>query len=149
MLGDRGIGNAYAAIDHFGRALALADFNRDGLVDFVITHVEEPTALLVNETKSSHHWIQVALVGVEDERDAIGSRVEVITDGGTFTQWMTAGDGYLARNEKVLFFGVGACERILSLTITWPSGQRQSIGSIPMDCRVQVTQSRDEVYILP
>ncbi len=149
VLSDRGTGNAYSAIDHFGRALALADFNRDGLVDFVITHVEERTALLVNETKSSHHWIQVALVGVEDERDAIGSRVEVITDDGTFTQWMTAGDGYLARNEKVLFFGVGGCEGIVGLTITWPSGQRQSIGSIPMDCRVQVTQSRDEVYILP
>ena len=47
------------------------DFDRDGRLDFVISHIEEPTALLLNRTPADHHWLQLQLVGTESERDAI------------------------------------------------------------------------------
>ena len=32
------------------------DFNRDGRIDFVITHLGEPSALLINRTAATHRW---------------------------------------------------------------------------------------------
>ena len=77
--------SGYWSDDHLGRALACLDFDRNGWPDFVITHIEEPTALLVNRTIADHHWLQLELVGTESERDGIGARVDIRCRDQTFT----------------------------------------------------------------
>ena len=38
---------------------------------------------------------------------------------------MTAGDGYLASNERLLIFGLGDAVHIDELEVRWPAGTRQ------------------------
>lgn len=120
---------------HLGRGLATLDFNRDGKLDFVVTHIGETSALMINQTPSPAHWLQLRLIGTESERDAIGARVRVATDRGDAFAWVIAGDGYLSHNESLLSFGLGDAERVNSVTIHWPSGHIDRHIDVPIDRR--------------
>ena len=59
--------------EYLGRSLAKCDWNRDGLEDVVISHLDSPTALLTNRSKPVGHVLLVRLVGVESSRDDKGT----------------------------------------------------------------------------
>jgi hypothetical protein len=130
---------------HVGRSLAILDFNRDGLNDVVMTNVEEPSALLLNQTEVANHWLQVELVGTSSERDAVGA--EVVLMGSKMTQhaWRVAGDGYLCSNEGIVAFGLGDDDVIERLTVSWPDGTTQELTDVAVDQRVIVVQGQAEV----
>ena len=119
--------SGYWSDAHLGRALARLDFNRDGKNDFVVTHLGERSALLLNETPSDNHWLQVRLVGVQSERDAVGARVRVRAGEREWTDWVISGDGYLCRNEAVVSFGLGNATKVDEIVIDWPSGVQQTL----------------------
>ena len=133
---------------HLGRALARLDVDQDGRVDYVVTHVGEPSALLLNETPSNGHWTQLVLVGTESERDAIGARVTVRAGDQQWTDWITGGDGYLCRNESFVPFGLGDQNRIDEITVEWPSGKNQTWASIPADQRYMLIEGESESFEL-
>ena len=132
--------SGYWSRAHLGRGLARLDFNRDGRMDFVVTHINEPSALLVNQTETTNHWVQIELVGTRSERDAIGARVTIRYEGQASTDWQVAGDGYLAKNESLIAFGLGFAENIDSIEIKWPSGLEESISDVDIDTRVLVVE---------
>lgn len=134
---------------HVGRALAKLDYNRDGKTDFVLTQIERPSALLVNQTEAGHHWIQIVLSGTRSERDAIGARIEVKLGDQTMVGWNVAGDGYLCSNEPTVSFGLGTADVIDRLKIHWPNGQTQLLSNVPVDQRLLVVESESGYFVLP
>lgn len=130
---------------HVGRSLAMLDFNRDGMKDVVMTNVEEPSALLLNQTVVGNHWLQVELVGTSSDRDAVGA--EVVLTGAKATQhaWRVAGDGYLCSNERIVDFGLGADSVIERLTVFWPDGSKQDFAGVAADQRVIVVEGQKQV----
>lgn len=142
-------GSGYWSDMHVGRGVARLDWNRDGKSDFVVTHLGERSALLVNRTDSSHHWLQVVLQGVESERDAVGARVTLrLAEGRELTRWVTAGDGFFCRNEPVVAFGLGQLASVESMTVIWPSGRIQKITAPPVDRRLLVIENESQAFVL-
>ena len=133
--------SGYWSKQHLGRALARLDFNRDGKDDFVVTHMADPSALLINQSQSGHHWLQVELVGVRSERDAIGAKITLNLGAREIARWLTAGDGYLCRNEPVVAFGLGEVESVDRIVIQWPRGARQELMNVKADQRLLVVES--------
>src|SRR6185312_5168276 len=119
--------------EYLGRGLARLDWNRDGREDFVISHLDAPTALVANVSRETGHYLAVQLRGVRSSRDAIGAEVAIEAAGRRRTQWITAGDGYQASNQRQLVFGLGAEERVEKLLIRWPSGLRQEFAGLAAD----------------
>jgi hypothetical protein len=117
-------------------------------MDLVVTHIDEPSALLINQTKSANRWLQLQLVGTVSERDSIGARVRLRTGDQEFVEWVTAGDGYLCTNENLVCFGLGRVEKIDSIEIQWPSGKRQSFNQVPIDSRLLIIEGEAETYRL-
>ncbi|MGB0598577.1 MAG: FG-GAP-like repeat-containing protein [Rubripirellula sp.] len=134
--------------NHLGRGLARLDWNRDGLPDFVVTHLGESSALLVNQSPNSNHWVQLVLRGVESERDAVGARVELRAGNRKFTEWVTAGDGFFCRNEPMISFGLGEIETVEEMTIHWPSGKIQSIQDLQTNQRLLVIENQSAPFSL-
>lgn len=137
----------YWSGNYLGRGMARIDFDRDGKFDIVITHLGDPTALLLNKTKTDNHWLKVKVVGTESERDAIGTKVTIRAGDQTWTNWAIAGDGYLCRNEAVIPFGLGNATEIDQLTVQWPSGKQQSFAKIAADQQVLLIQNQPEPFI--
>ncbi len=78
----KSVPGAYFREPALGRALATLDFDRDHKIDFVATHLDRPAALIRNMTESTNHWLELELVGVHCERDAIGAFVTCETKEG-------------------------------------------------------------------
>ena len=107
-----------------GRSLARLDWNRDGREDACISYLNDPSALLTNTTATTGNFLSVKLVAVNSARDAIGSRVRVVSGNQSWTQQLTAGDGFQASNERLLVFGLGHRSTIDRIEIVWPSGAK-------------------------
>src|SRR5262245_34986750 len=55
-----------------GRAVAVADFDRDGRLDIVVQSLDRPAVLLMAHGGSGH-WLEVDLVGAGGNPDAVGA----------------------------------------------------------------------------
>lgn len=112
-----------------GRAIALIDFNRDGLEDAAIGHLDQPVALLQNETEHPGHGVVLELVGTIRDRDAIGSRVEVHLSNRVLRHQVIAG-GYQTSHQKQLVIGTGSASAIDRIIVHWPNGSKDEFSNV-------------------
>ncbi len=115
----------YFRSPHLGRAVARLDWNNDGRLDLVVGHLRDRYALLTNTTPQPGSWLAVQLVGTRSNRDAIGAQVTVSAGQVQRTRQLTAGDGYMASNQRIVHFGLGTATEAERLEILWPTGTRQ------------------------
>ena len=107
---------------YLGRGLALLDFNRDGLEDFAVSHIDSPAAVVMNNSNRAGQFVGIRLVGVASCRDAVGSRVRLTAGEKVYVRQLTAGSGYMASNEPHLIFGLADELRVESASVDWPDG---------------------------
>jgi hypothetical protein len=135
----------YVNRNHVGRAMWKIDADRDGRIDLVVTHQTEPLALLMNQTPTDHSWIKLQLVGVDCERDAIGSTVTINRGKLQRMAPLVSGDGFYCGNQRVLHFGLGSDEDLSSTAIVqvrWPNGEQQN-ETLLINREYIVVQGRD------
>ena len=138
---------AYFERPHAGRAVARLDWNRDGLEDCCITHVDAPVALLSNQTPHPGHYLVLHLRGVRSSRDAIGSIVKIKTGSRTLTRYLTAGDGFEASNQRILTFGLGPLEHVDEVEIHWPGETRQKLGSLKPNTEILIVEGQPPRFL--
>lgn len=131
---------------YLGRGMTRLDFNHDGKQDFLITHLDAPSALMMNQTETSNHWLAIQLVGTSSERNAIGAQVDVHVGDQVLSNWIVGGDGYLSRNQPTVNFGLGPTEQVNQIVVTWPSGAKQSYAAPEVDGYLLLVEDDPEVY---
>ncbi len=125
--------DGYLSGNHSGRALWTMDIDRNGKTDLLVSHQTEPVAMLINQTESEHHQIAFRLIAREGSRDAIGAVIEIEKEGERLTGVVSAGDGYLCSNERVVRFGLGKSSKPIAGKIRWPDGAEQSLEGLIVD----------------
>lgn len=120
----------YFEKEWLGRPAARLDWNRDGLEDLIVGHLDEPSALLTNTTSEHGHWVAIRLVALHGNREAIGSTVTGLAGERAPVVPLAAGDGYQSSNERRLIIGLGAANMLGQTTIRWPGGSEQSLGDL-------------------
>ena len=128
-----------------GRTLAQFDLDRDGRMDLVGNHLDQPVAILKNESDSGN-WIQIVLVGVESERDAIGAIVTARSGGRERKLWKTSG-GYMTGNEPILHLGLGDAKSVDELTVRWPTGETQTFNDLAGNSRWLIIENEHDAYL--
>ena len=127
-----------------GRALAICDWNHDGLIDFWLTNRNGPRLrLLGNATRSDHNYLKLRLEGQSCNRDAIGARVEVVfrhSDSQPLIKTLHAGDGYLAQSSKWMHFGLGEHQAPVDIRVQWPDGSTEVIRGLAPNQHYRLTQ---------
>ncbi|TWU47798.1 FG-GAP-like repeat-containing protein [Rubripirellula reticaptiva] len=132
--------------NHVGRAAITADHNRDGQMDIAVVDLLAPVALLENQTQTNNHWIQFVIVGVESERGAIGTRIEVSQGTEKQVAVTATGDGYQGRSEAVVPFGLGSSEAPVGVKVIWPSGVESYLPSLRPDTRYLIVEGQSEPW---
>lgn len=117
--------SGYWSKPHVGRAMARLDFDGDGRDDITTTHLNEPAAVLLNRTDTPLSWIRLALVGTDSPRNAVGADISVYTAERTLVHRLTAGDGYLCRDQPAITIGLGTHATDVDIRVRWPSGSIQ------------------------
>ena len=127
-----------------GRGLAWADYDNDGKPDLVFSHNGGPISLLHNETMTDNNWICLELIGdgKKSNRNAIGSRVEIEHGGNRQVRFINGGGSYLSASDRRILAGLAKSDRADRVTVTWPSGQKQSFANLGCKCWWRLTEGK-------
>jgi len=107
------------------RAIITGDYDNDGAVDLLITQNHGPAVLLRNEGGNQNHWLRLALKGLNDNKSAIGTKVEVFSGGNRQKFEIYGSNGYLGQNSPYLTVGLGEAKEADIVRMLWPTGVLQ------------------------
>ncbi len=107
------------------RAIITGDFDNDGAVDLLITQNHGPAVLLRNEGGNKNNSLRLALKGLNDNKSAIGTKVEVFAGGLRQKFEVYGSSGYLGQNSPYLTIGLGQAKEADVVRMLWPSGVLQ------------------------
>lgn len=110
-----------------GRAAATWDYDNDGDLDIIVSHVDlkANAVLLRNDCNNGNHWLGLSLEGKNGAAAAIGATVVLYRQGKAsvyINQWTLT---YLSNSDPRLHMGLGKNPVIDSLEITWSDGARE------------------------
>ena len=130
------------------RAVAKADYDRDGDVDLLVTENNGPARLLRNDS-SGGNVLRVRLAGRpgsgRGNLDALGAQATVTAGGVRQVRRVRTGSGYLSQSEKTLTFGLGSADRVDTLTVRWPDGRLERHVGLPAGYEVHVIDGQGMV----
>jgi hypothetical protein len=116
------------------RGAAFGDLDNDGLVDVAINCNDGPAIIMHNRDGHGYHWLTLNLIGSSSNRDAIGSKIRLLTDSGQQqTRFVSTAGSYISASDKRAHFGLGSSKKIRLIEITWPSGIVQRLVSVAVD----------------
>ncbi|MBI3477673.1 MAG: VCBS repeat-containing protein [Acidobacteria bacterium] len=107
------------------RAIIAGDYDNDGAVDLLITQNHGPAVLLRNEGGNKNNSLRLALKGLNDNKTAIGTKVEVFSAGLRQKFEVYGSSGYLGQNSPYLTIGLGQAKEADVVRMTWPTGVLQ------------------------
>jgi hypothetical protein len=134
----------YFSSKRSGRGLAVWDFDNDGDLDIIVSHVDlKATAVLLrNDGGNLNHWLGVTLKGKNGPASAIAAKV-IVTAGGKkqvlVNQWATS---YLSNNDPRLHIGLGKEKQIETMEIHWSDGLKEVYKNIAADRYITILQGK-------
>jgi tetratricopeptide (TPR) repeat protein len=126
------------------RAIITGDYDNDGAVDLLITQNHGPAVLLRNVVLpnpggNQNHWLRLALKGLNDNKSAIGTKVEVFSGGNRQKFEIYGSNGYLGQNSPYLTVGLGGAKEADIVRMLWPTGVLQD--------EIQVAGDRQQDFL--
>jgi len=90
-----------------------------------------------------NHWLQVKLIGKPGNREAIGSRITLITPDGQQIQEVGNSDGaFYSQGHYRLYFGLGNHDKADAIKIRWPDGEIQELKNVAGDSLLIVERNK-------
>lgn len=123
--------------------VTTADYDVDGNLDILVTYFKATgsTVQLYRNLGSGKHWLEIDLVGVASNRDAVGAKVFVTAGGKSQLRAQNGGAHFeFGQNHQRLHFGLGANTRVQEIRVVWPTGPDTVIGDVPADRLMRITQ---------
>lgn len=160
---------AYTASPHMGRGALATDLDGDGDDDIVVSHINEPAAVLFNDSQPRGRRLTIRLVGDTANRDCIGASAILETrpldSAGVdpaqsgmerpnrpaprrLLRQVKGGGSYLSTGPRQLTWGIASGETPTRLTILWPGGERTERPWTADQGRFLIRQTRPDHAIL-
>ncbi|MFY0626717.1 MAG: VCBS repeat-containing protein [Reichenbachiella sp.] len=119
------------------------DYDNDGDLDVLMGDIYEGPQFLENITLSATNqntnWIQIELVGVTSNRDAIGALVTVY-NGDEEIMLSNHTVGFMTQSLRPLHTGLGKASNSIDIVVKWPNGLTESYFNVHVNQFVKITE---------
>ena len=122
------------------RSLITADFFGDGAKDLLITQNGGAPVLLRNVGGNRNHWLRVHLNGLNDNKSAIGTEIDIFAGSIRQKFEIPAASGYLGQSDTDVTVGLDGVAKVDILRLLWPTGVLQDEVGFPADSRQAITE---------
>lgn len=125
---------------------AYADLDNDGDLDLVISNLNDEATIYRNNAsvKSKAHYVNIRLVGQQQNSQAIGAKVNVQTASAQQVQEHYVHRGFQSTVDPLLHFGLGKDSIVKQLTIYWPNGAATTLENIAADTTLTISQKQTD-----
>jgi tetratricopeptide (TPR) repeat protein len=133
-----------------GHGVAFIDIDDDGALDiFAQLGGHYPgdhtyNAFYHNLKAAQNHWLEVELRGVKSNRMAIGTQLTVRAGDLVVYREVKGSEGFGSTSMMRQHFGLGRHEKIDSLEIRWPSGERHAFQGLNANQIIAVKEDERE-----
>ncbi len=126
------------------RGVAVGDYDKDGDLDLLLTENNGPAHLWRNDTEEKN-YLRVNLMGIDSNKDGIGSKVLLYIGGYKMERLIRTGSSYLSQSEITATFGLGEHQKIDSLFVCWPSGNKEIFYDIEINKEILIKENSGEI----
>ncbi len=135
-----------------GRAIVSFDYDNDGDLDVIKSNVDghivfhENTSIdtyYTNETQGN--WLKIKLQSTSSNNYAVGAKLGIYYNNGAAQHRFHHGAGYQSQSILPVHFGLSNTTVVDSLSITWPSGNKETRYNIPVNKTIKVVEGNDFV----
>jgi hypothetical protein len=131
------------------RGLATGDLDDDGDVDLVVSTLDGPPLLAINDGgAAAGHWITLALTGDPKQgcpADAIGSIVFVTAGGVRHRAEVASGRGQISQSDLRVHVGLGRETTVTALEVRWANGPTTRYAIPSVDAAYTINQNTGAV----
>ncbi len=108
---------------------SLADLDRDGDLDIVVTNFDGPLSVYRNDSQQGKSLL-VRLQGTKSNRWGVGAKVTLESGQAQQVRYLNSTQGFMSANELLLHFGLGNQDVVDKLTVHWPGGGVQEVANL-------------------
>jgi hypothetical protein len=123
-----------------GRGDIWGDYNGDGFLDLYVSNHDGARNVLFENDGNDNHFLHLFLVGVESNRDGIGSKVVCVSGDLRMTRQVEGGSGFASQNSLPVEFGLADNVSVDSLWVYWPSGNIDTLTDVGADQFLEVIE---------
>lgn len=121
---------------------AALDYDMDGFMDMFVASAERGAIIFHNlAVNTENHWVGFILEGTVSNRDAVGSRVTLVSGNQRQIRHKPAPDTWKIQENPYIHFGLGTATTIDSVIIRWPLGNVQVMTDVAVDQYHKVMES--------
>ena len=140
---DAGIeGGVYFRQLHSGRGAAVWDYDNDGDLDIIVSHVDlnGKPALLRNDIHNGNHWLGLTLLGPNGSAAWPGSKITIRTGDKIQVLVNQPANSYLSYSDPRVHAGLGKYVHADQVEILWPDGSKEVFKNIEADRYIEIKE---------
>ncbi|MCS5491518.1 VCBS repeat-containing protein [Algoriphagus limi] len=122
----------------YSNGSTYADLDNDGDLELIINNLDQVTFIYQNQSEfSGNHFLRVNLSSSGFNPFGIGAEVTLFSNEKVFRQRLNTSRGFQSGTSTTLVFGLGEIEKIDSIQVFWPEGEREIFG--PSEANTSLT----------
>ncbi|HJW31314.1 MAG TPA: CRTAC1 family protein, partial [Saprospiraceae bacterium] len=139
-------GGDYFLQKHSGRGAALVDYDNDGRMDIIVSHVDlhSQAALLHNRCDNGHHWLGLILQKADGTPAWPGAKIKIHAGEKTQVLADQPGNAYLSYNDPRIHAGLGSSPEADLVEIDWPDGRHERFEHLKADQYLKLREGSGE-----